>query len=73
MLEPWTLHDLRRTLRTGLGRLGVAPHIAELVINHVKKGMAGVYDTYSYQGEITAALALWADHVMGAVDGRAAF
>jgi integrase len=70
-LAPWTLHDLRRTLRTGLGRLGVAPHVAELVINHVKKGMAGVYDTYSYQGEIAAALALWADHVIAAVDGRA--
>jgi integrase len=71
-LAPWTLHDLRRTLRTGLGRLGVAPHIAELVINHVKKGMAGVYDTYSYQGEIAAALTLWADHVMAAVEERAA-
>jgi integrase len=67
-LAPWTLHDLRRTLRTGLGRLGVAPHIAELVINHVKKGMAGVYDTYSYQGEIAAALVLWADHVTTVVE-----
>jgi|SRR6516164_3610130 integrase len=29
--EPWTLHDLRRTVRTGLGKLGVQPHIAEAV------------------------------------------
>src|SRR5262249_35450986 len=33
--EPWTLHDLRRTVRTGLGMLGVAPHIAEAVLNHL--------------------------------------
>jgi integrase len=26
--EPWTVHDLRRTVRTGLGGLGIAPHIA---------------------------------------------
>jgi integrase len=71
MLAPWTLHDLRRTMRTGLGRLGVAPHVAELVLNHVKKGMTAVYDKYNYQGEIAAALALRADHVMAAVDGRA--
>jgi integrase len=71
-LPPWRLHDLRRTMRTGLGRLSVAPHIAELVLNHVKKGMIAVYDMYSYQGEIAAALALWAGHVMAAVDGRAA-
>ena len=70
-LPPWRLHDLRRTLRTGLGRLKVAPHIAELVLNHVKTGMTAVYDKYNYQGEIAAALALWANHVMAAVDGRA--
>jgi integrase len=68
---PWRLHDLRRTMRTGLGRLGVAPHVAELVINHVKKGMIAVYDKHRYQGDIAAALAMWADHVMAAVEGRA--
>ena len=49
----------------------MAPHVAELVLNHVKTGMTAVYDKYNYQGEIAAALALWADHVMAAVDGRA--
>jgi integrase len=68
---PWRLHDLRRTMRTGLGRLGVAPHVAELVLNHVKKGMIAVYDKHRYHGEIAAALALWADHVMALVEGRA--
>jgi hypothetical protein len=69
-LASWRLHDLRRTMRTGLGQLGVAPHVAELVINHSKRGMIAVYDKYRYQGEIATALALWADHVMAAVEGR---
>ena len=66
----WTLHDLRRTMRTGLGRLGVPPHIAELAINHVKAGIVAVYDRYSYQGEVAAALAQWAEHVTAVVEGR---
>jgi integrase len=69
-LAPWTLHDLRRTFRTGLGRLGVAPHIAELAVNHVKGGIQAVYDKYRYQCEINAALALWADHVAAVIEGR---
>jgi integrase len=32
--EPWRPHDLRRTVRTGMGKLGVAPHVAEAVLNH---------------------------------------
>jgi integrase len=69
-LAPWVLHDLRRTFRTGLGRLGVAPHIAELCINHVKGGIQAVYDKHRYQGEIGAALALWADHVVSVASGK---
>jgi integrase len=68
--EPWTIHDLRRTMRTGLGRLGVRPDVAEMCINHVRKGMIAVYDRYTYQGEIAAALARWAEHVMAVVEGR---
>ena len=67
-LPHWTLHDLRRTFRTGLGRLGVAPHVAELAINHVKGGVEAIYDRYRYQPEIKAALSLWADHVGSIVD-----
>jgi integrase len=68
-LAPWRLHDLRRTMRTGLGRLGVAPHVAELAINHVKGGVEAIYDRHRYQSEIGAALALWADHVRVLVEG----
>jgi integrase len=68
-LPHWSLHDLRRTMRTGLGRLGVAPHIAELAINHVKANLIAIYDKHRYQTEIAAALVLWAEHVMVIVEG----
>ena len=68
--EPYVLHDLRRTMRTGLGKLGIPPHIAELTINHAKGGIVAVYDRYSYQPQMKAALATWADHVTGLVEGR---
>jgi integrase len=69
-LAPWTFHDARRSMRTGLGRLGVPPHVAELCINHVKGGVEAIYDRYRYQSEIKAALALWAEHVLAVVEGR---
>ena len=68
-LPRFTLHDLRRTFRSGLGRLGVAPHIAELCINHVKGGVEAIYDRYRYQREIKIALQLWSDHIATVVEG----
>jgi integrase len=68
----WTLHDLRRTAATGMANIGVQPHIIEAVLNHVsghKVGVAGIYNRSSYEREVTAALALWADHVRVLVEG----
>ena len=72
LLAPWTLHDLRRTMRTGLSQLGVQPHVAELAIGHVRQGIEGVYDQHTHTPEITAALKLWADHVTATVEGKTA-
>jgi integrase len=68
-LEPWRIHDLRRTVRTRLGKLGVLPHIAELVLNHTghKSGIGGVYDHHDYEPEITAALAKWETHLLAII------
>lgn len=71
-LPHFVLHDLRRTMRTGLGKLGVAPHIAELTINHARKGIEATYDKYAYEREIKTALALWAAHVEALVSGKRA-
>lgn len=49
-------HDLRRTFRTMLSRLGVAPHIAELCMNHLEtETMRRVYDGHDYSEEMTNA------------------
>jgi integrase len=69
-LSHWTLHDLRRTMRTGLGRLHVPPHVAELAINHTKTTIVATYDKYRYEAEVAAALAKWAEHMMAIVEGR---
>jgi len=71
-MPAWTLHDLRRTFRTGLGRLGIPSHVAELAINHTRSGIEAVYDRHTYAREIGHALALWADHVAAIIDGRPA-
>src|SRR5262249_35595452 len=67
---PWVVHDLRRTMRTGLGRLGIPPHICELAINHVQPGIIATYDKYRYEAEVGAAIAQWVEHLTAVFDGR---
>ena len=64
--EPWTLHDLRRTMATRMADLGVQPHIIEAILNHVsghKAGVAGIYNRAGYSAEKRAALELWGAQV----------
>jgi integrase len=56
---PFTPHDLRRTGRTGLAKLGVSKDVAERVLNHAREGMEGVYDVHDYLEEKRAALRTW--------------
>jgi integrase len=63
---PWVLHDIRRTVATRMGDLGVLPHVVEAVLNHVsgsKAGVAGVYNRALYAAEKRQALDLWAAHI----------
>lgn len=67
-LEPWTLHDLRRTLATGMQRLGVRFEVTEAILNHVsgsKAGVAGVYQRHDWAPEKRKALDAWARHIAG--------
>jgi integrase len=67
-LPPWCIHDLRRTCASGMAALGVPPHVVEAVLNHksgVIRGVASVYNRYSYAAEKRSALELWAAHVAG--------
>jgi integrase len=68
--EEWRLHDLRRTVRTGLGRLGIAPHICEAVLNHLPAKLIRTYDKNKYELEKRQALDRWAAHVAALVAGK---
>jgi len=59
--ENFTLHDLRRTMRTQLEALGVASEVAERCLNHKLKGVIGVYNRHDYFEERRTALQAWAD------------
>jgi integrase len=69
-LRPWTPHDLRRSMRSGLGMIGVRPDVAELCVGHAKQGIQAVYDRYSYGPEIATALLRWSEHIAAIVEGR---
>lgn len=71
-LEPFTAHDLRRSCRTGLARLGVDHVVAEKVLAHAIPGVQGVYDRHDYLPEMRVALQRWADHLERLVSGEAA-
>ena len=58
-MTPWSPHDLRRTARTNMPRVGVSDEHAEEVINHTKPGIIGVYNKYRYDKEKQEALQKW--------------
>jgi len=71
----WTLHDIRRTVASGLQRLGVRLEVTEAVLNHRGSSMAGivsVYQRHDYAAEKRDALARWADCVDAVVSGKRA-
>ena len=65
-IPQWRVHDLRRTLATGMQRLGVRFEVTEAVLNHVsgaRSGVAGIYQRHDWAEEKRAALEAWARHV----------
>lgn len=66
MMAPWTVHDIRRTVATGLQRLGVKLEVTEAVLNHVsgsRAGIVGVYQRHGWDREKAEAMDAWAAHV----------
>ena len=62
----WRLHDLRRTIVSGMARLGVPPHVADKILNHQAgtiSGVAAVYQRHDFLLERKEALDRWGTHV----------
>lgn len=65
--ERATMHDIRRTVATGLERLGIPLPVSEAILNHVsgsKAGIAAVYHRHDFAAEKKAALDLWGKEVL---------
>ncbi|MDB5451893.1 MAG: Integrase [Caulobacteraceae bacterium] len=71
-LQPWRLHDLRRTAATGMAAMGFPPHVVERVLNHIsgtQSGLVGVYQRHEYRAERKAAMFAWGAHVDALISG----
>jgi integrase len=68
-VSDWHIHDLRRSARTGLSRLGVPNDAAEAALNHVsgRSALARVYDRHDFAAEVIAAIQRWQSHVAALV------
>lgn len=58
-MEPWTVHDIRRSVATHMARLGVPLDHIERVLGHVIGGVAGTYQHHAFFDEKRAALEAW--------------
>ena len=66
-MPDWGLHDLRRTVASGMARLGVALPVIERVLNHQSgsfAGIVGVYQRHTFEDEMRVALERWGKHVI---------
>lgn len=66
-MAPWRLHDIRRTVATGLQRQGVRLEVTEAILNHVsgsRAGVVGIYQRHDWADEKRAALEAWDGYVM---------
>jgi integrase len=70
--EHWTFHDLRRTMASGMARLGIQLPVIEKVLNHSSgsfRGIVGVYQRYSYSDEKRKAIECWSTFIMSLARG----
>lgn len=66
----WRVHDIRRSVATHLGNMGVAPHTVEAILGHqFQSRVAGTYNRSAYLNEMRTALALWSDRIETLVEG----
>lgn len=65
-VEPYTLHDLRRTFSSTMAKLGTPIHVTERILNHVSgtiSGVAAVYNRHAYIDEMQEAFSVYEDYL----------
>ena len=71
----WTVRDIRRSVASGMARIGVPVPVVEKILAHRKgtfAGVVGVYQKYSFLDEMAVAAQRWSDHIEQLVIGKAA-
>jgi integrase len=74
-VQNWHLHDIRRTVASGMAKLGINLPVIEKVLNHASgsfAGIVGVYQHHTFADEKRSALDAWANYVTALVEGRPA-
>lgn len=64
-IDHFVPHDLRRTMRSNTKRLKIDFETAEAMLNHLKSGMARIYDGYEHTEEMAASFLRWENEIVG--------
>ncbi|MCH8113061.1 MAG: tyrosine-type recombinase/integrase [Proteobacteria bacterium] len=67
----WRLHDIRRTVTSGMAQLGIAPHVADKILNHQSgtiSGVAAVYQRHEFLDDRKTALNAWGNYVQSLLE-----
>jgi len=70
-VSDWRLHDIRRTVVSGMAQLGIQPHVADKILNHQSgtiSGVAAVYQRHEFLEERKTALDAWGNYVQSLLD-----
>ena len=68
-IRRFTPHDCRSTAKGHLRNMGVSREISEVALNHVLRGMEGIYDVREEIPERRKALKVWADFLVQCKEG----
>lgn len=67
-ITDWVLHDIRRTVASGLASLGVPQIVVEKLLNHVSGGaqtaISRIYNRHQYMPEMRNALLKWEEYLV---------
>jgi integrase len=66
----WTMHDLRRTMRSNLSKLRLDPEICERVLAHIPAGIRRTYDVHQYRDEKREVLNAWAARLQRIISAK---
>ena len=69
-IEPWRIHDLRRTMATQMRGLGIDRLVVSKLLNHAEAGITKIYDRYAADTEKAAAMERWAQRLREIISGE---